>query len=299
MGTATSARMKRGSGRSIAARVSFARGAAPPNPSAIGALRPRTPALRHRATLVGAEYSAWQDGAKRLLVTARRKQRPDGRSLVMPPGRRIPRSPSPKPSRPAPPASDREIDPAVEKAAGELTSGWTRIRDCTACERACPERAYGSGHPRSPIMLVKEHPSPEDLESTNAFTSDADALAKAFDALGIPVSWLYGATAVRCGPAPASADQVSACARHLLNEIEAVGPRVIVAFGGRAAEAIAALDGRCGLKVPADVVRGKPVQVRSDLVLMVTEPLPEGITHKDGKRRLWRDLRALPDLVGA
>ena len=148
-------------------------------------------------------------------------------------------------------------------------------------------------------MLVKEHPSPEDLESTNAFTSDADALAKAFDALGIPVSWLYGATAVRCGPAPASADQVSACARHLLNEIEAVGPRVIVAFGSRAAEAIAALDGRCGLKVPADVVRGKPVQVRSDLVLMVTEPLPEGITHKDGKRRLWRDLRALPDLVGA
>jgi uracil-DNA glycosylase family 4 len=228
-----------------------------------------------------------------------KKRRPDGRSLVMPPGRKIPRSPSPKPVRPDPPADDVQIDPVVRKAGGELTTGWTHIRECEACERACPDRAFGSGHPRAPIMLVKERPSAEDLESTNAFTSDADALAKAFDALGIPVSWLYGATAVRCGPSAATHDQVAACSRHLLNEIEAVGPRVIVAFGARAGEAVAALDGRCGLKVPADVEQGRPVQIRSDLVLMVTEPLPEGITNRDAKRRLWRDLRALPTLVGA
>ncbi len=147
-------------------------------------------------------------------------------------------------------------------------------------------------------MLVKEQPSNEDLESTNAFTSDADALAKAFDALEIPISWLYGATAVRCGPAPAESHHVAACAQHLLTEIEAVGPRVIVAFGSRAAEAVTALDGRCGLKVPADVERGKPIPIRSDIVLMVTEALPDGITHRDAKRRLRRDLRALPVALG-
>lgn len=227
-----------------------------------------------------------------------RKQRPDARSLVMPAGRKIPRSPSPKPTRPDPPHEEREIDPAVRKAAGELNTGWGKIRACEACERACPDRAFGSGHPQSPIMLVKEQPSKEDLESTNAFASDAEALAKAFDALGIPISWLFGSTAVRCGFAPAQSHQVVACAQHLLTEIEAVGPRVIVAFGSRAAEAVAALDGQCGIKVPDDVGQGTPVSIRSDIVLMVTEPLPEGVTQRDAKRRLWRDLRALPAALG-
>jgi uracil-DNA glycosylase family 4 len=228
---------------------------------------------------------------------AARKQRPDAHSLVMGPGRKIPRSPSPKPARPPLPGADGEIDPLVRKAAGELNTGWTRIRECEACGRACPDRSYGTGYPRAPIMLVKERPSVEDLESTNAFASESDALTKAFDALGVPMSWLYGGTAVRCGSAPATTEEVVACAQHLLAEIEAVGPRVIVAFGSRAAEAVAALDGRCGLSVPSDPKQGKPVSVRSDLVLLVTEALPEGVTQKDAKRRLWRDLRTLPGLL--
>jgi len=30
---------------------------------------------------------------------------------------------------------------------------------------------------------------------------------------------------------------------------------------------------------------------------MVTEGLPEGLTRKEAKRRLWRDLQALPRLA--
>jgi uracil-DNA glycosylase len=146
-------------------------------------------------------------------------------------------------------------------------------------------------------MLVKERPSAEDLEMTNAFSSDADPLTKAFDALGIPLSWLYGATAVRCGAAPAASDEVAACAVHLLGEIEAVGPRVIVAFGPRAADAVRALDGRCGITIPSDLAPQHPSQIRSDLVLLITEPLPEGLTNKESKRRLWRDLQAVPPLL--
>jgi uracil-DNA glycosylase len=146
-------------------------------------------------------------------------------------------------------------------------------------------------------MLVKEQPSSEDLETTNAFASDAEALTKAFEALGIPLSWLYGATAVRCGSQAATSDQVAACAQHLLAEIEAVQPRLIVTFGPRAAEALRALDGRCGLSVPDELPRGEAIPIRSDLTMMVTEGLPEGVTQKDAKRRLWRDLQALPRLA--
>jgi uracil-DNA glycosylase family 4 len=180
------------------------------------------------------------------------------------------------------------------KAAGELSTLWATIRACRACGRACPERAYGAGYPRAPIMLVSERPTKDDLESTNAFTMEAEALTKAFDALGIPPSWLYGSTAVRCGDGPAALDEVTACATHLLVEIEAIRPRIIVAFGTRAVDGLRALDGRCGLTFPAEIAQGEPVQLRSDLVMLETEPLPEGITRKESKRRLWRDLRGLP-----
>lgn len=139
-------------------------------------------------------------------------------------------------------------------------------------------------------MLVKDKPSRDDLESTNAFTAEAEALTKAFDALGIPVSWLFGTSAIRCAGG-------EVCARHLLAEIEAVSPRVIVAFGPDSARALAALDGRCGLRISDAVERGRPVAVRSDVAMIVTEPLPEGVTQRDAKKRLWQDLQALPRLI--
>ena len=218
----------------------------------------------------------------------------------MPPGRKIPRPPATGPRRPAPPNDDAQPDAAVRKAAGELMAVWAEIRACDACPRCTSaERAFGTGHPRAPIMLVKEHPSDEDLELTNAFATEAEPLTKAFDALGIPLSWLYGTTAVRCGTQPATSDDVTACAVHLLGEIEAVTPRVIVAFGARAAEAIRALDGRCGITVPEDLAQGTSSQIRSDLALVITESLPDGLTGKEAKRRLWRDLQALPALLEA
>lgn len=183
------------------------------------------------------------------------------------------------------------------KAAGELLSLAARIRSCEACDRAFPRRAFGTGYPRAPVMLVSEHPTESDLDAESAFTDESTALDKAFSALGIPLGWVYGATAVRCGRAPATTEQVESCCVHLLVEIEAVDPRVVVAFGPRAVQAVRALHGRCGLVVPDEIPQGSAVRLRPGLVLVATEPLPEGVTNKDSKRRLWRDLQQLPELV--
>lgn len=224
------------------------------------------------------------------------RDRRRGRGLTMPPGRKIPRPPSSPPERPPPPES-RDVAPEVAKAAGELTALAARIRACKACTRASDERAYGTGYAQAPVLLVKDRPSSEDLESGNAFASEAEPLTKAFEALEIPLGWIYGSTAVRCGAREAKLDEMKACAPHLLTEIEAVRPRVLVAFGERAVEAVRALDGRCGLKVPDDIPRGNPTPIRADLVLIATEQLPEGVTAKEAKRRLWRDLKAIPQLL--
>ena len=38
-------------------------------------------------------------------------------------------------------------------------------------------------------------------------------------------------------------------------------------------------------------------QKLDDLSLLLAEPLPDGLTEQDAKRRLWRDLQALPKLL--
>jgi uracil-DNA glycosylase family 4 len=148
-------------------------------------------------------------------------------------------------------------------------------------------------------MLVGERPSASDLESGGAFTDESEALDKAFEALGIPLSWVFGATAVRCGPGAATDEQIAACSVHLLVEIEATEPAVIVAFGAGAVQALRSLDGRCGIRVPDAIPQGEPTRLRPGLVAIATEPLPAGVTQKESKRRLWRDLQKVPELLGA
>ena len=216
----------------------------------------------------------------------------------MPPGRRgIPRPPSRR-KRTDPDPDAPSIPPVVAKSGGDLITLAGQIRECVACDRACDRRAFGTGHPRAAVMLVAERPTNDDLESTGALTAEAPALDKAFDALGVPLSWVYGSTAVRCDSTPATESQIEACSVHLLIEVEAIEPRVLVAFGPKAAYAVRCLHGRCGIVVPSDLPQGTPVRLRPGLSLIVTEPMPDGVTNKDAKRRLWRDLQQVPELIG-
>lgn len=221
----------------------------------------------------------------------------------MPSGRRIPRPPADRPEKPPPPpepepGADAGRRSEVAKAGGELAALVADIRACAACGRSEEPRAFGSGFPRAPLMLLKDAPAPQDLVSGAAFTGEAEPIGKALGALGIPASWAYGTTAVRCGSGGASSDELGACAGHLLVEIEAVEPSVLVVFGQRAWEAVRALDGRCGLSVPDEPEPGEPVALRPGLVALPTEPLPAGVTERESKRRLWRDLQRLPGMLG-
>ncbi len=217
----------------------------------------------------------------------------------MPPGgRRIPRAPAPRRTRRDVGGDDEKLPDIVAKAGGDLVALAAQIRTCRSCGRGCDEPVYGTGHPRAPVMLINDRPTAADLESGGAFTAEAEALEKAFAALDIPLSWVYGTTVVHCGTEPVTADQIAACSAHLLVEVEAVEPSVIVAFGPVAADAVRALDGRCGISVPDELPQGTAVRLRPGLSFVATEPLQQGLTHKDAKRRLWRDLQQVRELIG-
>jgi len=214
----------------------------------------------------------------------------------MGPGRRIPRPPATKPSMPEAPADAGDTPTQILKAAGDLVALSGQIRECKVCN-ASGSIVSGTGSPRAPVMLLKAFPSAADLESGGAFTDEADALTKAFEALGIPIGWTYGTTAARVAAADDTQEAIAHGVGHLVVEIEAVGPRVIVAFGPEASNALSQLNGRCGLEVPDPLPAAELVRVRTDLHVLVTEPLPEGVTNKEAKRRLWRDLQIVPSIL--
>ncbi len=195
-----------------------------------------------------------------------------------------------------PPADADDTPPQVLKAAGELVALGGQIRACKVCG-ASGSVVLGTGSPRAPVMLLKGFPSAADLESGGAFTDEADALTKAFEALGIPLGWTYGTTAVRVAARKDTQEAIAHGVDHLVVEIEAVGPQVIVAFGPEASAALSLMNGRCGLEVPDPLPAAEPVRVRADLQVLVTEPLPEGVTNKEAKRRLWRDLQTVPRVL--
>jgi uracil-DNA glycosylase len=220
------------------------------------------------------------------------KPRRNERGLVMPPGpRSIPRSPAPRRKRERPPEPP-EVPGIVAKAAGDLVTIAAAVRACDVCKGTDERIALGSGYPRAPVMLVRDRPSVADLDAGIAFAEDGEALDKAFTGLGLPLSWVYGTCIVR-------AEGGSPCPDHLLAEIEAIEPSVLVAFGPRTVDGLRALGGRCGFGVPDEVPQGQPTPIRPGLVLIATEPLPEGVTQKDAKRRLWRDLQQIPQHLTA
>lgn len=144
-------------------------------------------------------------------------------------------------------------------------------------------------------MLLREAPTESDLKSGLAFIDEASALELAFSKLGLgPV---YGSTAVRCGTGKPSLDELKACATHLLVEIEAVSPRVVVVFGESTLGAVRYLDGRCGIVVPELIEAGEVCKLKESLVLLLTESLPEGLESTTSKRILWKHLQLLPGLI--
>lgn len=189
------------------------------------------------------------------------------------------------------------IGDVLAKAGAELSALAEAVLACTACQRCERPRTFGTGFPQAAVMLIKDAPSAEDIRTGTAFADEAEALSRAFAALEIPLSRVYGTTAVRCGDESASMDETKACSPHLLVELEAVAPRIVIAFGQKAADAVRLLDGQCGLSVPETLEQGQPTEVRAGLSLLVTEALPDGIRVPDSKKRLWRDLQLLPEMM--
>jgi DNA polymerase len=137
---------------------------------------------------------------------------------------------------------------ASASAKGCGSPGLVAVRadlgDCRRCRLAAGRTTlvFGVGDPRAELMFVGEGPgAEEDLQGEPFVGKAGQLLTRMVEAMGYRREQVYIANVVKCRP-PGNRnpepDEIEACEPFLRRQIEAVGPKVIVALGTFAAHTL-------------------------------------------------------------
>jgi uracil-DNA glycosylase family 4 len=146
-----------------------------------------------------------------------------------------------------PPAS------AVERDARVLAF-WRRVNRCRECSTIAPWRKFPLGRrgtTRFGLMILGEAPGRVSLDNGRPFSNPRNLMIRRAFARAVaprpiePEQLCYFSDTVKCWPpsrtganrSPSAAENSTCVERHLRRELELVRPRLIIAFGVRAAAA--------------------------------------------------------------
>lgn len=166
-----------------------------------------------------------------------------------------------------------------------------RCHACGLCEGR-RNVVFGSGDPDADLMFVGEGPGAEEDRQGLPFVGAAGRLlTKIIRAIDLERDRVYIANMVKCRPPgnrDPEADEVAACRPYLDRQIDLVRPKVIVALGRVAAQALLASDDSLGrLRGTWHEVRGVPVRATYHPAAL--------LRHERWKRPTWEDMKLVRD----
>lgn len=197
-----------------------------------------------------------------------------------------------------------------DKPNSKIESLRREAASCQACPlwRDATQTVFGEGPQDAEIMLVGEQPGDQEDREGRPFVGPAGLLLdKALREAGVDRKRLYVTNAVkhfkfeprgkrRLHKRP-NANEIKICRRWLLEEIEAMSPRLIVALGATAAR------GLTGRAIPVQSNRGSLLSIDKGLrVLMTIHPsallrLPDEEEKRSGYASFVNELRSIERLV--
>ncbi len=224
------------------------------------------------------------------------------------------RSLRPAPEAPRQPAIDHEpvvadFKPLTDPA-GSKAERLARLRAIAATCQKCPHLAasrhsvvFGVGNPEAELMFVGEAPGADEDEQGEPFVGRAgQLLTKIIEVMGYRREDVYIANILKCRPdtpgqsagnRPPTVEEMSTCLPYLLEQIEVIQPKVIVALGATAVK------GLLGNVRSLGEVRGRWHDFRS-IPLMVTFH-PAYLLRNQApseKRKAWEDMLLVKERLG-
>jgi DNA polymerase len=166
---------------------------------------------------------------------------------------------------------------------GEETSG------CTRCPLSATRTqvVFGSGDPNAELMFVGEAPGFHEDQQGVPFVGQAgQLLEKLLNGIGLSRSDVYIANVLKCRPPGnrnPTPEEVAQCSPHLLQQIELIQPKLIVAMGRFAAQTL--------LETSASIasLRGR-VHRYAGVPLIVTYHPAYLLRTLEDKAKTWEDL---------
>jgi DNA polymerase len=167
------------------------------------------------------------------------------------------------------------------------------LGDCRRCKLASTRTniVFGEGNPEAELMFVGEGPGADEDATGRPFVGRAgQLLTKMIEAIDLKRGDVYIANVVKSRPpgnrAP-EADEVKACIPFLFRQIKSIRPKLIVALGNPAMQAL--LDTKIGITKMRGQLQDYP-RVYGIKVLPTFHPAYL-LRSPDKKREAWEDLK--------
>lgn len=197
----------------------------------------------------------------------------------------------------------------AERARPDVAAlGWPELRAAVAACRACPlaesrqQTVFGVGHARAHWMVIGEAPGEQEDRHGEPFVGPAGQLLdNMLRALGLtrdeagPERQVFIANTLKCRPPKnrnPDPSETACCAPYLARQIALVQPRIILAMGRFAAQALLAS------AEPLGKLRGRVHDWRGVPVVVTYHPAYLLRTPTD-KARAWEDLCLAASVVQA
>jgi uracil-DNA glycosylase len=171
------------------------------------------------------------------------------------------------------------------------------IGDCTRCKLHTLGRkqiVFGVGNPDADLMFVGEAPgADEDIQGEPFVGRAGQLLTKIIEAIGLTREDVYIANVIKCRPPgnrnPES-DEVEQCEQFMFRQVDTIKPKVIVALGKFAAQALLRTHD------PITRLRGREYTYRG-AVLMPTYHPAYLLRTPSAKREVWEDMKRVREIL--
>lgn len=178
--------------------------------------------------------------------------------------------------------------PEAAGRTGALVTLAAEAAGCTRC-RLHAERStvvFGEGNPDADVVVVGEAPGQEEDRTGRPFVGRAGKLLDLLlMSVGFPRADVYICNTLKCrppnnrNPLP---DEVESCSGHLQGQLEAVAPKVLLAVGKFAAQALLGTEESIGrLRGVVHQYRGSPLVVTYHPAYLLRSPQMTRVAWQD------------------
>jgi len=173
----------------------------------------------------------------------------------------------------------------------------SHIGNCQRCRLSVERKniVFGAGNPCAELLFAGEGPGrEEDIQGIPFVGAAGELLTRIIKAMGFERTEVYIANAVKCRPPgnrDPGGDEIDTCIPFLRKQIEIIAPRVIVALGRVAAQALLQTTESIGnLRGRFHDLSGVPVMVTYHPAYLLRYP--------DAKKTVWQDVQMVMKLLG-